>query len=841
VESPAAVRGKQVAASGRKLVKRALSVPTKPRGAQWTQEENDALRDAVMQYGERKRDWPKVAKLLAKFGRDKDACRQQWLTLRPPVKGSWTEAEDALLSQIVERSGPSGWSNIAKHIAGRNAKQCRERWVNHLNPAVKKTSWTAQEDALLLQVQAELGNKWSEIAKRLPGRPDNAVKNRWYTLKHRAGEPVGRKRQRRRPSAGQASKTPPAGGGGAAAAAAPRTKKALASLLAKCATLDFSTLDDATKVGFASLASRFQDLQQQQQQQQHQQRMRGARGKHEADHNVEASPAEGGAVPAAAAAAARVEPPCGGSSVPKKRRPGARGRRLRQRSASADGPGEFASPPPSSSLGAPSGAATPDHLPHRVAFRRRRPSCSSGGGGGGGVVDESGDMSLEGSVEDSPDFAARRLVCGVMQASHQSLGMSCESLLNDSLASDFAGGVNPAFNQSTSGLMADSFTSELLTALDDSLGLVPSTSTAQGTRVVPGVPTSAASAPTQPPVRQLVSTVDLLDGMAFHPPPPRTDARAPFTTRPGRTLGVGSAVKGAAPVSPSPDDHNMVGVDSCGSGEAPSSGESSTSRPVSPLSVPSISLSANLDLSFFSIDIAASGSSFPLPVPLDAQMGAAGGGTDATPATAPPPTSDAKPMSQPQLHPAPMPTPMPMPMPMPKADPCVTRRLLHARSGAKEPVQRDAVAVGSISGSGSGSGSGAGAGATVPTVPTVPTAVNGVEAVPHAPTVPPRDCQRGAAPHAPNCQRGAAPHAPSRRVHMTPVVPPDQAVPASPMRPRPPPPSSSSSSSSSSGHHHQPHVACLASLSSPSPHRPTTRSCKPAKVDGAAALPPLVC
>ena len=78
--------------------------------------------------------------------------------------------------------GSKKWSFSASHFPGRAGKQCRERWLNHLDTSVSKADWSSAEDAVLVEQQELLGNKWSEIAKILPGRSENAVKNRFNSI-----------------------------------------------------------------------------------------------------------------------------------------------------------------------------------------------------------------------------------------------------------------------------------------------------------------------------------------------------------------------------------------------------------------------------------------------------------------------------------------------------------------------------------------------------------------------------------------------------------------------------------------------------------------------------------
>ncbi|CAD8171749.1 unnamed protein product [Paramecium pentaurelia] len=132
-------------------------------------------------------DWERISKLI--INHNWKACRNRWLQDKQ-AKASWTLEEDKALIQLYNQY-PNKWCDIAIELMkkcqtpyARQGKQCRDRWVNKLDPNIKKDPWTKEEELMLFSEVKKKGKRWAEISLSIfqLRRTENTIKNRYYNL-----------------------------------------------------------------------------------------------------------------------------------------------------------------------------------------------------------------------------------------------------------------------------------------------------------------------------------------------------------------------------------------------------------------------------------------------------------------------------------------------------------------------------------------------------------------------------------------------------------------------------------------------------------------------------------
>ncbi|XP_020226160.1 transcription factor MYB61 [Cajanus cajan] len=114
-------------------------------------------------------------------------------------KGLWSPEEDEKLLRHITKYGHGCWSSVPKQAGlQRCGKSCRLRWINYLRPDLKRGTFSQEEENLIIELHAVLGNRWSQIAAQLPGRTDNEIKNLWNSclkkkLRQKGIDPVTHK------------------------------------------------------------------------------------------------------------------------------------------------------------------------------------------------------------------------------------------------------------------------------------------------------------------------------------------------------------------------------------------------------------------------------------------------------------------------------------------------------------------------------------------------------------------------------------------------------------------------------------------------------------------------
>jgi hypothetical protein len=143
----------------------------------WSKDEDKVLIDLAEKYKEK--HWKDISTNFT----NKNAlqCFSRYKRIRPGIiKGSWSKDEDEKILSLVQIYGKC-WSKISKVLVTRNGKQIRDRFINVLDPKIKKGKFTDDEDKKLIKLFMSYGPKWATISKHFANRTADMIKNRFHS------------------------------------------------------------------------------------------------------------------------------------------------------------------------------------------------------------------------------------------------------------------------------------------------------------------------------------------------------------------------------------------------------------------------------------------------------------------------------------------------------------------------------------------------------------------------------------------------------------------------------------------------------------------------------------
>ncbi|CAD8136051.1 unnamed protein product [Paramecium octaurelia] len=144
----------------------------------WTAEEDQMLQSFYEKY---KGNWIQVAQSIP--NRNPSQCSQRWKRINPDrirSRRQWTEEEDLQVLHLIKKFGKN-WKAIERNMDGRSGKQIRERFINKLDQTINHNAFTQEEDDKIVKLYYQMGPRWSDISKLFKGRPENMIKNRFYS------------------------------------------------------------------------------------------------------------------------------------------------------------------------------------------------------------------------------------------------------------------------------------------------------------------------------------------------------------------------------------------------------------------------------------------------------------------------------------------------------------------------------------------------------------------------------------------------------------------------------------------------------------------------------------